>query len=95
MARQLRIAGTEGAKIREVAEAAEAYQEAKKARMELSKKEVATKATLIEKMKANKIKTYHDEDASPPLVVELIAGELTVKVKEVSIDDGSDPDDNE
>jgi hypothetical protein len=49
--------------------------------MKLTVKEVEAKQELIAVMRKHKLETYRDEDAAPPLVVQLVAGKDNVKVR--------------
>ncbi len=88
--KQLQIAGTEKKSIKEVDAAAEAYVEARDERMQLTEREVEARDALITVMKKHKLDLYRDDDAAPPLLVTLIAGEDKVRVSR--IDDGESED---
>jgi len=81
--KQLEIAGTERPRIKEIDDAAEAYQDAKKKRMKLTEQEVDAKKALGAVMRKNKVEVYRDDNASPPLLVVLTPGEDKIKVTEV------------
>ncbi len=85
--KQLQIAGTEKKAITEVNAAAEAYVEARDERMALTVREVEAREALITVMQKHKLDVYRDDDASPPLLITLIAGEDRVKVSRVAEDD--------
>jgi len=81
--RQLRIAGTGGAAIKEIDRAAEAYVSVRDERMGLTKKEVEARDALMAAMDKYKKTEYRDDDAVPPLYVEITEGETKVKVSKV------------
>lgn len=60
--KQAELKGMERAVHEDVAKAAEKYIEARDARMELTKAEVATKNDLVGLMKEHKLETYEDDD---------------------------------
>lgn len=80
MARQMRVPGTEKKTIKELDAAAEAYVEARDARMKKTEKEVEAKEALISVMKKHELTVYKDDDADPPLIVTLTPGKDKVKV---------------
>jgi hypothetical protein len=82
MARQLRIEGTEETRVKEIDDAAEAYVEARDARMAKTEREVEAKEALIGVMKKHSRDVYRDDDATPPLIVTLVPGKDAVKVSE-------------
>lgn len=91
--RQTRIPGTENSEIAEVNAAAEAYVDARDARMKKTEKEVEAKEALIEVMKKHGLSVYKDDDATPPLIVTLSPGKDKVKVTRA--EDEADDDDGE
>ena len=90
MARQTRIPGTEGKKIKEIDRAAEKYVELRDARQAAGAKEKEAKTELLALMKANKLKVYQDDDAVPPLLVTITPSDFKLKVAKVASDDGED-----
>lgn len=87
MGKQLAIKGTQDPNYPELEEAAESYRDVRDARMELTEKEVVVKDDLLGLMKKHKLKSYrlpHSE-----LVVELVAGEETVKVRKIKDGEGA------
>lgn len=89
--RQSEIPGTERHKIAEVNTAAEAYVEARDARMKKTESEVETRDALIAVMEKHKLTTYRDDDAAPPLVITVTPGQAKVKVRrEDEEDEGGD-----
>jgi len=87
--RQLPIPGTETNEIREVNVAAELYVDARDARMVKTEAEVEARDALILAMKKHKLENYRDDDATPPLIVTLIAGEDKIKVTRATPDEES------
>ncbi len=64
-----RLPGIENGKIiKEVSNAAEAYEEARDERMKMLEKEIEAKDHLAEVMKKHKLKVYKDDDFEPPLI---------------------------
>lgn len=84
--RQAQIPGTETKKIKELDAAAESYVEQRDKRMKLTDKEKEAKAALVTVMKKHGLTVYKDEDASPPLIVTLTAGDDKVKVTQADGD---------
>jgi hypothetical protein len=72
--------------IKEVDLAAEAYCEARDERMKLTEKEVEARDSLLAVMQKHKLDLYRDDDASPPLLVTIIAGDAKVKVSRIDDD---------
>lgn len=89
--KQLRIAGTEEKKNREIDHAAEAYVEARDERMQHTETESEAKNALIQVMKKHNLTVYRDDDAAPPLVVTLVPGEDKVKVTQQKEDEPDEP----
>jgi hypothetical protein len=85
--KQQRIPGTEPASIKELDDAAEAYVEARDARMSCTEVEVVAKAALIAAMKKHGVEVYKDESSVPALVVTVVPGKDNVKVSRVDGDD--------
>ncbi len=85
--RQPNLPTMEKKSIREIDVAAEAYVEVRDERMKLTEDEVEKREALIAAMKKAHIESYRDDDASPPLLITLIAGEDRVKVSRVAEDD--------
>lgn len=88
--KQAQIPGTEVPTITEVNVAAEAYVEARDARMAKTPAEVSAKETLIEVMKKHSLTTYRDDDATPPLIVTLKPGKDKVRVEPAESDEDED-----
>jgi hypothetical protein len=88
--KQLEIAGTERKRIKEVDDAMESYVDARDERMALTEKEVDALAALATVMKKHKLNVYRDDNADPPLVVEVTPGEDKIKVKRVKVKEESD-----
>ncbi len=91
--KQLKIAGTEQERIKEVEDAAEGYVDARDKRMRLTKKEVEAHAALLAVMKEHKLTVYRDESVTPPLLVTLIPGKDKVKVAQTEVEDGDEETD--
>ena len=66
--------------IKEVDDAAEAYQEVKEKRMELTRDEKTAKDALVFVMRKHNLEVYKDTTVSPALVVHLLPGKDGVKV---------------
>lgn len=87
--KQMDIPGTEQPGIKEIDDAAEAYVDARNARMKKTEKEVEAKTALITVMKKHNKLVYRDDGQDPPLVVTLVSKD-NIKVTEVEAgDDGS------
>lgn len=83
MARQKELTGIEKESIKEIDDAAEAYEDVRDRRMALTKEEVERQRALVEAMRRHKRRVYRDDTASPPLLVTLTETEVKVKVKRV------------
>lgn len=92
--KQLDIPGTERQTIKEIDDAAEAYVDARDARMKKTEKEHEAKDALIAAMKAHNTLVYRDESVDPPLVVTLV-DKSTVKVTEAPAESVGDEDSSE
>ncbi len=79
--KQLKIPGTQPKEIKEVNAAAESYVDVRDERMALTERETEARDALVKVMKKHGLDVYVDEDAAPPLVVTIIAGEDKVKVR--------------
>lgn len=86
-ARQGELPGIEREQIKEVKDAAIAYEEARDARMKKSESEKEQKDALIEVMRRNKLTVYRDDSVDPPIVITL-ADKTNVKVTRV--EDGAE-----
>ena len=76
------LPGIENGKIiKEVSEAAEAYENARDKRMKLTEKEVEAQDYLAEVMKKHKLKAYRDDDYEPPLICFIQESKDKVKVR--------------
>jgi hypothetical protein len=80
--KQGELPGMEREQIKEVDDAAEAYRDARDARMKKTETEKESKDALIEVMRKHKLTVYRDESVDPPLVITLV-DKTNVKVTEV------------
>lgn len=79
--KQDELPGVERPKIKEVEDAAEAYEEARDERMKLTEEETEAQVALVEVMKKHKVKVYKRADANPPWIATLTEGKDKASVK--------------
>lgn len=91
--KQTRIPGTEQKKVPEIERAADHYVDVRDKRMELTEAEVDAKDKLLAAMRKHGLDVYHLEDAEPPLVVTVLPGEATVKVRKEVVEPAGNPAD--
>jgi hypothetical protein len=92
MARQLRIAGTERPRFKEIDSAAERYQEARQEATHAKDVEAKAKESLVATMKRHGVSEYLDQDAIPPLLITVETGPDKVKVTERHLRSAADPE---
>lgn len=78
--RQTSIPGTEGPRIPELDQAAEAYVDVRNERMGLTEREVAARSGLVATMRKHG-QTVYRVDGEEPLIVTLLEGEAKVQVR--------------
>ena len=80
--KQGELPGVEKQTIKELDDAAEAYVDARDARIKKSEVEAEAKQALIDVMKKHGKQVYRDDTTNPPLVVTLVPGKDGVRVSE-------------
>jgi hypothetical protein len=83
--KQLKIPGTEREVNKEIEALADKYQTLKEKRTDALTKEIAAKGELFEAMRENKLTSYRCEESD--LLVTVVDGEPTIKVKHVETDE--------
>lgn len=93
--RQNELPGMERKKVAEINKAAEEYVEIRDARMQMTKREVQSKAALLATMKKHEYAVYEDLEADPPLRVEVKAGEDKLRVRQIDGTEAEAPEEKE
>lgn len=89
--KQKELPGVENpSSIKEIDDAAEAYNEVMKKRVALSAKEKAAKETLVTAMKKHSLVSYTDTTAVPPINISLSVGKDSVKLTQVEGDEADE-----
>jgi len=87
---QLKIKGTEPQRIRELEVAAEHLLEVRAERMKLTEAETEATNAVLSAMEKHRLSVYRDDEASLPLLIQVIPGKARVKVSEVREEEADD-----